>query len=127
MSSGARRGWNVQARCTDVPSALVRPFAFLLVLLTAASPALAWSNGGYSADPSDPDYGTHDWNAEHALAWLPAADNAWITANRVPYLYGTELPDNAGPPDGIGDPSLHHVYHRTPGASMPIAVARNIL
>ena len=60
------------------------------------SSALAWSNGGYSADPSNPGYGTHDRIAEHAIAWLPAAGKAWINANRVPCLYGTELPDNAG-------------------------------
>jgi hypothetical protein len=29
-----------------------------------------WSNGGYSSNLSDPDYGTHDWIAQHALDWL---------------------------------------------------------
>jgi len=88
----------------------------ILALVLATSPALAWSNGGYSADPADPDYGTHDWIAEHALAWLPAADKAYLTANRIAYLYGTELPDNAGPPDGIGDQFNHHVYCSAAGA-----------
>jgi len=35
-----------------------------------------WSNGGYSAAPANPDYGTHDWIAEHALDWLPLAEKA---------------------------------------------------
>jgi hypothetical protein len=26
-----------------------------------------WSNGGFSADPSYPDFGTHDWIAQHAF------------------------------------------------------------
>lgn len=89
---------------------------WILVLTALASPALAWSNGGYSADPANPDYGTHDWIAEHALAWLPAADKAYLTANRAAYLYGTELPDNGGPPDGIGDQVNHHVYYYASGA-----------
>ncbi len=56
----------------------------LVCTLTLAlpPPTTAWSYGGYSADPSDPDYGTHDWIAQHALDWLP---------------------DNGAAPDGIGD------------------------
>ncbi len=46
----------------------------LLLIVGLASQATAWSNGGYSADPTNPDYGTHDWLAEHALDWLPAED-----------------------------------------------------
>jgi len=98
------------------PAVVFRAIVLLFACLSAASPALAWSNGGYSADPANPDYGTHDWIAEHALAWLPAADKAYLTANRVPYLYGTELPDNAGPPDGIGDQFNHHIYYYASGA-----------
>jgi len=70
----------------------------------------AWSNGGYSIDPSNPDYGTHDWIAEHALDWLPAKEKHYILDNRLLYLYGTELPDNRKAPDGIGDTRLHHIY-----------------
>jgi hypothetical protein len=73
--------------------------------------ARAWSNGGYSADPSNPDYGTHDWIAQHALDWLSAQEKQYITNNLATYLYGTELPDNGGAPDGIGDTVLHHVYY----------------
>lgn len=71
---------------------------------------MAWSNGGYSDDPSNPDYGTHDWIAQHALDWLPDAEKWYILDNFAGYLYGTELPDNRQAPDGIGDTSLHHVY-----------------
>ena len=31
--------------------------------ITLTPPTTAYSNGGYSADPSDPDYGTHDYIA----------------------------------------------------------------
>jgi len=34
----------------------------------------------------------------------------YIVDNLAIYLYGTELPDNAGAPDGIGDTVLHHIY-----------------
>ena len=30
--------------------------------------------------------------------------------NLISYLYGTELPDNPNPDDGIGDTTKHHVY-----------------
>ena len=73
--------------------------------------AFAWSNGGYSTDPSYPDYATHDWIAQHALDWLPSEEKQFILDNLPAYLYGTELPDNAGAPDGIGDKVKHHVYY----------------
>ncbi len=76
-----------------------------------AKPGLAWSNGGFSADPSNPNYGTHDWIAQHALDWLPSGEKEYVTNNLALYLYGTELPDNGGAPDGIGDVALHHVYY----------------
>ena len=43
--------------------------SWFLLMMTVAylSDVLAWSNGGYSDDPSNPNYGTHDWIAEHAL------------------------------------------------------------
>ncbi len=78
--------------------------------------ASCWSNGGYSDDPSNPDYGTHDWIAEHALDWLPPEEKQFILDNLAPYLYGTELPDNGGAPDGIGDKSKHHVYYFANGS-----------
>ena len=74
-------------------------------------PATSWSNGGYSDDPSNPAYGTHDWIAQHALEWLPQEENEYIISNLAIYLYGTELPDNGGAPDGIGDTALHHIYY----------------
>ncbi len=76
----------------------------------SVKPASGWSNGGYSADPMQPDYGTHDWIAQHALDYLPAAEKQFITDNLATYLYGTELPDNSGPMDGIGDTGKHHIY-----------------
>jgi len=94
----------------------------LLVLLTVfvllasyAVPVHSWSNGGYSANPSNPDYGTHDWLAHHALDFVPDNLDFWIRDNLPTYLYGTELPDNRNAVlgDGIGDTSLHHVYYRS--------------
>lgn len=100
-----------------VPSSAFRVGTAALLLIAGLAPQVAaWSNGGYSADPASPDYGTHDWIAEHALEWLPAAEKAYITSNRAAYLYGTELPDNGGAPDGIGDNTKHHVYYRAGGA-----------
>ncbi len=87
-----------------------------LPILLAASPTTAWSNGGYSADPQNPDYGTHDWIAEHALDWLPSSEKQYILNNLQAYLYGTELPDNGGAPDGIGDSFKHHVYYYSSGS-----------
>ena len=75
----------------------------------------AWSNGGYSDDPNNPAYGTHDWIAQHALDWLPAEEKQYILDNLTAYLYGTELPDNGGAPDGIGDTVKHHVYFDASG------------
>jgi len=81
-----------------------------LIFLAFVRPAWAWSNGGYSADPNNPDYGTHDWIAERSLEWIPANERALILTYRAAYLYGTELPDNNQAPDGIGDTTLHHLY-----------------
>jgi hypothetical protein len=84
--------------------------ACLSVLLFSVKPTLGWSNGGYSADASNPDYGTHDWIAEHALDFLPANEKQYILDNLASYLYGTELPDNNQASDGIGDTGKHHIY-----------------
>jgi len=83
-----------------------------LVLITSVfvSNVFAWSNGGYSDDPSNPDYGTHDWIAQHALDWLPSDEKEYIENNLAIYLYGTELPDNGQASDGIGDYTKHHIY-----------------
>jgi len=86
-------------------------------------PVAGWSNGGYSADPSNPDYGTHDWIAQHALDWLPAQEKQYILDNLATYLYGTELPDNGGAPDGIGDTTKHHIYYSSAGVVTDDAAA----
>ena len=83
-------------------------FLIITCFITNAS---AWSNGGWSANPSNPDYGTHDWIAQHALDWLPSEEKEYILSNLAAYLYGTELPDNGGATDGIGDTTKHHIYY----------------
>jgi len=82
------------------------------LIASCAGSVQGWSNGGYSADPSYPDYGTHDWIAQHALDWLPTQEKQYIIYNLASYLYGTELPDNnnASVPGHIGDTIIHHVY-----------------
>jgi hypothetical protein len=82
----------------------------LVLASVACQPAWAWSNGGYGDDPANPVYGTHDWIAQHALDWLPAGEKQFLIDNLACYLYGTELPDNANTPDGVGDTTKHHVY-----------------
>ncbi|MCW3982521.1 MAG: zinc dependent phospholipase C family protein [Candidatus Bathyarchaeota archaeon] len=84
-------------------------------LLMGAEPVLGWSNGGYSADPTQPDYGTHDWIAQHALDFLPAAEKQYLTSNLNTYLFGTELPDLPASQGGIGDTTKHHVYYSATG------------
>ena len=96
----------------------------VLVLLLGVKPALGWSNGGYSANPSQPNYGTHDWIAQHALDYLPTQEKQYITDNFAAYLYGTELPDNSQAPDGIGDTTKHHVYYSASGAVTDSASAQ---
>ena len=73
----------------------------------------SWSNGGFSVDPENPNYGTHDWIGEHALDWLPTKEKQFILDNLAAYLYGTELPDN---PEGIGDTTKHHIYYWSNGS-----------
>jgi len=90
-------------------------FLCLIFLLSSSALVSAWSNGGYSEDPSHPDYGTHDWIAQHALDWLPTEEKQYLLDSLATYLYGTELPDNGQAPDGIGDTSKHHVYFSSSG------------
>lgn len=98
----------------------VSAFAFtvwlLLLMLSCRQTASGWSNGGYSDDPLHPDYGTHDWIAQHALDWLPLEEKQYILNDLAAYLYGTELPDNGEAIDGIGDTVNHHVYYFTNGS-----------
>lgn len=92
-------------------SKLTAALALLALLATSIAPrAGAWSNGSFSEDPREPVYGTHDYLAEHALAWLPEHEKMYILNNKPEYLYGTELPDLSPLEGGIGDYHLHHVY-----------------
>jgi hypothetical protein len=83
------------------------------LFLTILSPCVdAWSNGGYSADPDNPDYGTHDWIADMALT-LQTRDVTFLSATyHSLFLLGTEAPDN---PEYIGDTMNHHVYFYASG------------
>ena len=90
---------------------LIMLLTSMLHIILNISPAAGWFNGGFSSDPNNPNYGTHDWIAQHALDWLPNEEKQYILDNLATYLYGTELPDNGGAPDGIGDVALHHIYY----------------
>jgi hypothetical protein len=96
-----------------IPTTLGVSLVFLFFMLSSVGSTVSWSNGGYSADPSHPDYGTHDWIAQHALDWLPDNEKQYILNNLALYLYGTELPDNNQASDGIGDTANHHVYYHS--------------
>ncbi len=88
--------------------------AMMIVVIAAflLPSARAWSNGGYSSDPSNPDRGTHDWIANSALT-LQTRDVTFLSATyNAPYRLGTEAPDN---PDYIGDTTKHHVYFHADG------------
>ena len=89
----------------------VSMFAALLAFTLLGLPgASAWSNGGYSADPGNPDYGTHDWIADGALS-IQTRDVTFLKVTyHSQFLLGTEAPDN---PDYIGDTANHHVYFKT--------------
>jgi hypothetical protein len=96
---------------------LIMVFLFIFLMFGPALFSVSgWSNGGFSTDPSNPDYGTHDWIAQHALDWLPSKEKQFILDNIADYLYGTELPDNGDAPDGIGDTAKHHVYYFANGS-----------
>jgi len=97
--------------------------SLLLILPASVTNVSAWSNGGFSADPSSPDYGTHDWIAQHALDWLPDQEKQYILDHLAAYLYGTELPDNGQAPDGIGDTAKHHIYYDSKGVMTDDAAA----
>jgi hypothetical protein len=100
----------------------------MIIALTSAASvcplAVGWSNGGYSANPASPDYGTHDWIADHALDWLPFAEKQWILDHKAAYLFGTETPDRRGCGDCFGDTSNHHIYYRRDSSLQDDAAAR---
>ncbi len=96
---------------------------FSLFALLAGAQAVkvhAWSNGGYSNDPLNPKYATHDWIAEHALEMLPADEKAFIKGDDAlfkAFFLGTELPDSTNKSiGGIGDKTKHHVYFYADGS-----------
>jgi hypothetical protein len=94
----------------------VATIALVAILTNLKMPsAFCWSNGGYSADPFNPDYGTHDWIVQHALDWLPTAEKQYILDNLAAFLYGTELPDRPSSSGGIGDTTNHHIYFHSDG------------
>ncbi|WXG44961.1 MAG: zinc dependent phospholipase C family protein [Promethearchaeati archaeon SRVP18_Atabeyarchaeia-1] len=84
-------------------------------VLISGHNAMAWSNGGYSSDPNNPDYGSHDWIAEHAIMLLPANESGWLSQNKNAFIYGTEAPDNGNAlfegHNGYGDTTHHHNYY----------------
>jgi hypothetical protein len=86
---------------------------FALLFVVGTQPlARAWSNGGYSSDPDNPDYGTHDWIANRALT-IQTRDMTFLTTTyHAKYLLGTEAPDNTA---YIGDSTNHHVYYYSSG------------
>ncbi len=95
-----------------------RSIAFALAVAVAALSVLpqsttAWGNGGFSADPSHPDYGIHDWIADKALSFQRANVQFLLTTYHSSYLIGTEAPDNGA---YIGDSFNHHVYYTSSGA-----------
>lgn len=90
--------------------------AILALIIAFSTPAYGWGNGGYSDDPNNPDYGTHDWIAHHALDYLYGEQKQYLEDNLNLYLYGTELPDNNRADDGIGDTYNHHVYYYADGS-----------
>jgi hypothetical protein len=93
---------------------------FLAICFGTSGNVHGWSNGGYSSDESNPDYGTHDWIADAALQ-LQTRDVAFLkTTFHNQYLLGTEAPDN---PDFIGDTGSHHVYYRANGTLQDDACA----
>ncbi len=92
---------------------LVSNVAVMIIAAVLAAPqAFAWGNGGYSSNPEYPDYGTHDWIADKALAFQTADVTFLLTTYHADYLLGTEAPDNDA---YIGDSYNHHVYYRASG------------
>jgi hypothetical protein len=107
-----------------IPTKILLTIVCFSVLFLGLKPALGWSNGGYSADPTQPDYGNHDWIAQHSLDFLPDNEKQYITSNLNLYLYGTELPDNSQTADGIGDTGKHHIYFYANGTMYDNASAK---
>ena len=84
----------------------------LFLTIEVQPQTVAWSNGGYSSDSNNPDYGTHDWIADRAIA-IQTEDATFLrTTCHSRFLLGTEAPDNIA---YIGDSTNHHVYYYSSG------------
>ncbi len=103
----------------------------------ASSLSTEWFNGtyknsevwDYSTNYSQPNYGTHDWIADHAMHLLPESERGWIENNYDAFLLGTEAPDNAelsylGKNTGYGDFQNHVIAFDTDGIITNDAAAR---
>ena len=77
----------------------LHPLTLIIIFLCCCPLADVWSNGGYSDDPTNPDYGTHDWISQHTLDFIPAQEKQHIEYNLNWYFYANELPDNSYPED----------------------------
>ncbi len=96
----------------NTPARCLMLLAALLLAIGMQPQTTAWSNGGYSSDPDNPDYGTHDWIADRAIAIQTKDANFLKATYHVQFLLGTEAPDN---PAYIGDSTNHHVYYYSSG------------
>ena len=102
------------------------------LVIVLVQPCHGWENGSESTMIGECSrcYGTHDFLAEHALAFLPFDPvYSWLmTSHSNPkdrianeeYLYGTEMPDQGGIASQIGtvfkaDRNLHAVYYSSDG------------
>jgi len=94
----------------NVQGAVISATLVLAMCLIVAGNASGWSNGGYSADPDNPDYGTHDWVANAALQSQTKDVTFLKTTYNSLFLLGTEAPDN---PSYIGDTGSHHFYYHS--------------
>lgn len=103
-------------------------FAPVFLVLAGDFVHTDWFNGTYADDTvwdytidlAHPNYGTHDWIADHAKNLLPPSERQWIDNNYTAFLLGTEAPDNAGldflgPNTGYGDFSNHEVWFDSNG------------
>jgi len=107
---------NIEPRRKDLrsrPTALFLAALAVISILCSIPGAQGWGNGGYSSDPQNPDYGTHDWIADMALS-IQTRDVTFLSVTyHSKYLLGTEAPDN---PEYFGDSSYHHVYYHSDGS-----------
>jgi len=104
----------------NIQRAVISVTLAVTMFLIAAGDASGWSNGGYSADPDNPDYGTHDWIADAALQPQMKDVTFLRTTYNSLFILGTEAPDN---PSYIGDTGKHHLYYRSDGTAQDNASA----